>query len=149
MAWLLRFLLDDVVSRLIFKFQIGGLEIWMANLRTSVSFLYLFFSFIRSAHSGAHTKKKNRNNCRGNQQLLCFIFVFLWSHCGWPKNKKQIANCYEVFVDTKKSKENEDIVMRYRTVQEFVFCLSSSHLFWTSDYTFQIMPIEDRLFYRG
>ena len=49
---------DDRVSRLIFKFQTRGLETWMASiLPTSVSFC-VFFSFIRPAYRGAHTKKK-------------------------------------------------------------------------------------------
>ena len=53
---------DDGVSHLIFKNQTGGLETWMADIpRTSVSFFFL--SFIRPAHSGAHTKMKiHRNN---------------------------------------------------------------------------------------
>ena len=54
------------MSRLIFKFQTGGLETWMGNIpQTSVSFLYLFISFIRPAYSGV---------CNSQSRQLRIVF---------------------------------------------------------------------------
>ena len=81
--------MDDEISRLIFKFQTGGLETRMASTpRISVSFLNLFFVLFTQPKEGQTQKINYRNNCRGNQHFLSFTFVFLWSHIhsGWLVN---------------------------------------------------------------
>ena len=67
-------------GRPIVKFQTRAPETfgqYSPDLR--LVFIYIF-SFIRPAHSGAHTTKKYRNNCRGNEQI--FVFNFFLYFCG-------------------------------------------------------------------
>ena len=43
---------------------------------TSVLFLYSFFRSLAQPVAGYIQIRKYRNNCRGNEQMLCFIFNF-------------------------------------------------------------------------
>ena len=72
-----RFQIDVPMVGFIFKSQTSGLETWMASIPwTSVSFLYYFVPSLAQPVAGYIQIRKYRNNCRGNEQMLCFIFEF-------------------------------------------------------------------------
>ena len=72
---------------LIFKFQTRGLETW-GQYSTDLRLIFVFF-FVHSPSSqrGIYRKGNAERIATEMNIFLCFIFVFSWSHSGWPYSR--------------------------------------------------------------